>query len=338
MPAARDFAITARLATTTAVLMFALIVVGSVVRTTGSGLACPDWPLCHGRLIPPLQFNILVEWFHRLLALVVGIGLVATGAWTAARRETRARLGGLAALCIVLYLSQAFLGALTVWKLLDPNVVSGHLAMALLLFSTLLTLALVARNESRAGIAITTRADDAAPARPAGVLPWFSIAVGAIWLQAVLGGMVSTNHASLVCPDWPTCNGEWFPPLSGLIGLQMAHRYGAYLLVAYLGALAFRSRPVPPVRALGTTLFVLVLLQGVIGVVNLRLGIPVWVSALHLANAALMLALALIATFRLRSLTAAALANAEDEKSSGRRAMSEAKSVERRVQSAKAAR
>jgi cytochrome c oxidase assembly protein subunit 15 len=298
MPSARDFAITARLATATAVLMFALIVVGSIVRTTGSGLACPDWPLCHGRLIPPLQFNILIEWFHRLLALVVGIGLLATAAWTFARRETRARLGGLAALCIALYLSQAFLGALTVWKLLDPNVVSGHLAMALLLFATLLTLGLVARHESREG--------DAAAARPAGLRPWFGIAAAAIWLQAVLGGMVSTNHASLVCPDWPTCNGEWFPPLSGLIGLQMAHRYGAYLLIAYLGALALRSRRVPAVRGLGVTLFVLVLLQGVIGVVNLMLGIPVWVSALHLGNAALMLALALIATFRLGPLPAAA--------------------------------
>jgi cytochrome c oxidase assembly protein subunit 15 len=296
MSAARDFAITARLATATAVLMFALIVVGSVVRTTGSGLACPDWPLCHGRLIPPLQFNILVEWFHRLLALVVGLGLLATAGWTVARRETRARLGGLAALCIALYLSQAFLGALTVWKLLDPNVVSGHLAMALLLFSALLTLALVARHESRDGVS--------AP-RPAGLLPWFAMAVGAIWLQAVLGGMVSTNHASLVCPDWPTCNGEWFPQLSGLIGLQMAHRYGAYLLAAYLGALALRSRGVPEVHGLGVTLFVLVLAQGVIGVVNLWLGIPVWVSALHLANAALMLALALIGTFRLRALSGA---------------------------------
>ncbi len=307
MPAVRDFTITARLATTTAVLMFALIVVGSVVRTTGSGLACPDWPLCHGRLIPPLQFNILVEWFHRLLALVVGLGLIATAGWTAARRETRARLGGLAALCIVLYLSQAFLGALTVWKLLDPNVVSGHLAMALLLFAALLTLALVARQE---GVEPGSRTGAGDAPRASGVQPWFAISVGAIWLQAVLGGMVSTNHASLVCPDWPTCNGEWFPPFSGLIGLQMAHRYGAYLLTAFMGALAFRSRSVPPVRALGTTLFVLVLLQGVIGVVNLWLGIPVWVSALHLANAALMLALALIGTFRLRALSAAGHADA----------------------------
>ena len=298
MSAARDFAVTARIATTTAVLMFGLIVVGSIVRTTGSGLACPDWPLCHGRLIPPLQFNILVEWFHRLLALVVGVGLLATAAWIVTRRETRARLGGLAALCIALYLSQAFLGALTVWKLLDPNVVSGHLAMALLLFAALLTLGLVARHESREAPATGSRS--------AGLLAGFFIATAAIWTQAVLGGMVSTNHASLVCPDWPTCNGEWFPPFTGLVGLQMAHRYGAYLLAAYLGALALLARRAPEasVRRVGVTLFVLVLVQGAIGVVNLLLGIPVWASALHLANAAFMLALALVATFRLSVLPA----------------------------------
>jgi cytochrome c oxidase assembly protein subunit 15 len=294
----RDFAVVARIASATATLMFFLIVVGSVVRTTGSGLACPDWPLCHGRLIPPLQFNILVEWFHRLIALVVGLGLLATAVWVATHRATRARLGGLAALSVALYLSQALLGALTVWKLLDPNVVSGHLAVALLLFATLLTLGLIARQESLPA--------SAPPARPTGLLPLFGLAVAAIWAQAVLGGMVSTNHASLVCHDWPTCNGDWFPPMTGLVGLQMSHRFGAYALVVLLGVLAWRSRRANDalVQRTGGLLFGLVLLQAAIGVLNIYLGIPVWVSAMHLANAAFMLALALIATFRLSTQTA----------------------------------
>ena len=300
----RDFAVTARLAFVTATVMFALIVVGSIVRTTGSGLACPDWPLCHGRLIPPLQFNILIEWFHRLLALVVGLGLLSTAIWTWTRPAARARLGGLAATSIALYLSQALLGALTVWKLLDPNVVSGHLAVGLLLFATLLALGLRARQAARAEVR--------SPARTPGLLPLFATATVAIWAQAVLGGMVSTNHASLACPDWPTCNGRWLPELSGLVGLQMAHRFGAYLLVALLGWLAVRagSAPDPTTRNLGRALFLLVLAQAAIGVANVLLGIPVWVSALHLGNAALMLALAIVGTSRLAAMPAAERADA----------------------------
>jgi cytochrome c oxidase assembly protein subunit 15 len=306
MPAARDFAVTARLATPTAALMLVLIVVGSIVRTTGSGLSCPDWPLCHGRLIPPFQFNILMEWFHRLLALLTGVGLLATSTWTFAHREVRSQLGGLAALCLVLYLSQALLGALTVWRLLDPGIVSGHLAVALLLFASLLSVALIARHEAEPEPRPLVRAG--------GLRTAFALASLAIWAQAVLGGMVSTNHASLACPDWPTCNGAWFPPLTGLIGLQVAHRYGAYLLVALLLTVAWRSRRSQDavVRRLGAALGVLVVVQAAVGVTNVFLAIPVWVSALHLGLAAVLLALAITGRFRLSVATAPAAAPAAE--------------------------
>ncbi len=295
MSPTRSFALAYRLGALTTTLMFGLIVVGSVVRTTGSGLSCPDWPLCHGRLIPPLQFNILVEWFHRLIALLVSLLLAGTVAWVALRAELRARLGGLAVLAVALLLAQVLLGALTVWKLLDPSVVSGHLAVALLLFVTMLTLTLIAHHESRPAPAV---------ARPAGLLPWLVATTVAIYLQAVLGGMVSTNHASLACPDWPTCGGEWFPSMQGLVGLQMTHRFVAYALTVLVFATAWRARRAgePAVRSLAIVLPVLVLLQVGIGVANVLMGIPVWVSALHLANAAAMLALALISTFRIAAL------------------------------------
>jgi cytochrome c oxidase assembly protein subunit 15 len=301
MASFRAFQLAARLATSTAALMFGLIVVGSVVRTTGSGLACPDWPLCHGRLIPPLQFNVFIEWFHRLLALCVGLLLFSTAGTILARRETRGRLGGLAALAVALYLTQALLGALTVWKLLDPSIVSGHLAVGLMLFSTLVATAMLARQAA---------GEDERPApgvvRPEALLPLFAVATLLTWCQAVLGGMVSTNHASLACPDWPTCNGQWFPAIEGLVGLQVLHRLGAYALALVLGAVALLARRAPdaPVRGIARALPWLVLGQLAIGVANVVMGIPVWVSALHLANATAILALLLIATFRLAALPA----------------------------------
>src|SRR5687768_13588823 len=141
------FRVASRLGLVTLVVMFGLIVLGSIVRTTGSGLACPDWPLCHGRLIPPFEFHVLIEWFHRLAALLVSLLLASTVAWTLFHGPLRARLGGLAMLSLALLAAQILLGALTVWKLLDPAVVGGHLGVALLLFANLLALTLAAQSE-----------------------------------------------------------------------------------------------------------------------------------------------------------------------------------------------
>jgi heme A synthase len=90
----------------------------------------------------------------------------------------------------------------------------------------------------------------------------------------------------------------------------MAHRFGAYLLIALLAWVAVRAGGAPDVttRNLGRAMFLLVLAQGAIGVANILLGIPVWVSALHLGTATLLLALALVGTFRLAAMPAGARA------------------------------
>lgn len=303
MSPTRSFAVASRLGLATTVTMFGLIIVGSVVRTTGSGLACPDWPLCHGRLIPPFQFNVLIEWFHRLLALVVSLLLASTVGWILFRREVRARLGGLAALSVLLLFAQILLGALTVWKLLNPAIVGSHLAVALLLFTTMLVMTLVAEFEAQRDAGASS---SASTARSAWLLPIFAIAAFLTYAQAVLGGAVSTNHAGLVCPDWPTCNGVWFPSMSGLVGLQMAHRYGAYLLVMAMVFLYVRAWRAPDagVRAAARMALSLTLAQVVLGVSNVLLGTPPWLSAAHLATATAILALTVTGTYRVASIPA----------------------------------
>jgi heme A synthase len=285
------YAGTARLGFATALLMFALIVIGAAVRATGSGLSCPDWPLCEGRLIPRFEFHVMIEWSHRLVALLVGVMLLVTALRVWSHPETRRRLGALAALAIVLYLSQALLGALTVWKLLSPAMVSSHLAVGTLLFATLLTLGLRAGAEGNDAAAVE--------ARPAGLLPLATIATLWSWGQIVLGGMVSSTRAGLACPDWPTCYGRWLPPWDGPAALQMMHRYSAYGLFAVMLLTALRARRAADPRvaasasmALGQTAF-----QMLLGIANVMLGTPVWLSVLHLGTAAAILALNVFTLF-----------------------------------------
>ena len=302
MSANPTFRLAARLGLATTLLTYALIVIGSVVRTTGSGLACPDWPLCQGRLIPPFQLNVMIEWTHRLVALLVSLALVALSAVTFARAALRRRLGGLVILALSLLAMQVLLGALTVWKLLDPSVVSGHLAVALMIFATLLAYTRTAKEASE------TVAVPSAP-RPAGLMPVFASATVLTYLQSLLGGMVSTHHAGLACPDWPTCFGGWFPPLQGLVGLQMAHRFGAYVLTALVlaAAAAARSAPDRRVRAAGPLALGLVMVQVVLGVSNVYLHTPVWLSAAHLATATALLGVLLGATMRIAALPRVAM-------------------------------
>jgi cytochrome c oxidase assembly protein subunit 15 len=136
------------------------------------------------------------------------------------------------------------------------------------------------------------------------LFPALGLASTLIYAQAVLGGIVSASGASLACPDWPTCAGEWLPAMQGLVGIHMAHRFGAYLLTAYLVVVAWLARRSsdPVVSSVGPVLLGLTLGQMVIGVLNLWLGIRVWLSALHLANAAGMLAVAIASTFRVASM------------------------------------
>lgn len=121
---------------------------GPLVRATDSGLACPDWPLCHGKFVPEFTFQIFMEVGHRyysgVLGILVGIGFL----WILRNRETRERLGIAATLSLIFLISQVILGGLTVTKLLHPTTVNLHLLNAVLLLSSCLTVRLLISEDN----------------------------------------------------------------------------------------------------------------------------------------------------------------------------------------------
>jgi protoheme IX farnesyltransferase len=300
-----------RLALATAAMTYLLVVIGAIVRSTGSGMGCPDWPTCHGAWIPAIGDSAAwIEWIHRGVAAV--IGFMVLGLLVLAIRSYRHNRTILWSTVLAFFLTgfQAYLGAVTVQQNNSGDTVTAHLASALALLA-LLTF-----------IAIRARYPNALPRRGASQRLTLLLAFVAASIYALLlfGSHVTAlgDSAALIYPDWPLMNGQLLPTFSSdpsIAALQMAHFLhrivaaivGVFLLAAaiYIWRLvrsARRSagRPVPggdAILALMATAAALYAVQVVVGALQLTTNLAAWAVALHLALGALIWALAVSAAF-----------------------------------------
>lgn len=265
-----------------------LIVLGALVRAHGAGLACPDWPLCFGELVPRFDFHVAFEYAHRVAAGTVGLAFVGLAAAALRDELLRPRVARLVALAAALLAVQVVLGGLTVLHLLAAWTVTSHLVVGNAFNVCLLLIALRLRDGA---LAAGPGGRSHAPVRARRALTAAAVLLS---LQVVLGGLVSSGYAGLACPEWPACNGgRWFPAWQGSVGLHLAHRWNAYLLVAALAGAAWAARGLPRTGGLALLAAGLGLAQAASGVANVLLGIPVEVTGLHSGlSALLVLALA----------------------------------------------
>jgi heme a synthase len=173
-----------------------LMAVGSATRVMNAGLACPDWPLCYGQLVPTQQMNLQVflEWFHRLDAALIGLStlfLVGSTWWF--RHQLPRWLPWATLLALSLILVQGALGAFTVTELLRFDIVTAHLGTALLFFVTLLTIG-------------TCLLDPPTPPTPSVVeqsrnhIPYLPLTAAIfVYIQSILGGLVGSRWALHQC-------------------------------------------------------------------------------------------------------------------------------------------
>lgn len=283
----------------TVVWTLALLYLGSVVHATESSLACPDWPTCFGTMLPEMEGGVFWEHLHRLVAggLILMFGLATWLAFKATDPGSWIRTASVAG--IFLLLVQAVFGGLTVIYRLPDAISTSHLSLALafLVLATVLAAATSPRREIRPPLSPQVRST----LRSWGL--WGTILVFA---QSVVGGVVRHTDAGMACPDFPTCIGEWVPPMTNhLVATHFWHRVLGVLVTAVVLVMAWRlvkHRAPDFVRSMALLAAVLVLAQFTLGVVSIFTILAVVPVSLHTLGAAgLLSVLVLLATWgRLR--------------------------------------
>jgi heme a synthase len=306
------------LARAATVLALIVIVLGAYVRLSDAGLGCPDWPGCYGELLVPdsvdadnhhLEVRPLEhgkawkEMIHRYVATTLGfiILVMAVLAWS---KVSLARLRFFTSALLVLVIFQGMLGMWTVTLLLKPVIVMSHLLGGLTILSLLFWTVL--RQQSQLGVFVSAGSERIKP------LVIFSLIV--LILQISLGGWTSSNYAALACPDFPTCQGVWWPNMDFsegfvlwrglgidyeggvLLGpaktaIHFAHRIGAIIAFFTLLYTAFKAifSGIKQLKLTGIAVIILLLIQVSLGIANIKFSLPLPVAVAHNGVAALLL-------------------------------------------------
>ncbi len=233
---AKDVTTFQKWATATVFAVYFLIFIGGLVRVSGAGLGCPDWPRCYGLWIPPTSVNQLppqydpltfnpvltwIEYLNRLVGVVVGffILILAGIAVKNFSKQMKILVPSLAALVLVLF--QAWLGKIVVTSDLHPFIVTLHLVLALVIVSVLIYVAMQARELHNPGVIRLKNSNQSKVV--------FGLWV-AVMLQIVLGTQVR-EAIEWLSREYPLLNEyDW---LEQAEGIRIAHSiYGTLLTVA----------------------------------------------------------------------------------------------------------
>ena len=212
------------------VLVAILIALGAATRAMNAGLACPSWPLCFGKIIPDYHPQVYFEFIHRTVAGLIGI-LTLIFSIKLLRSKESMRLKVLIGFSLILLLCQIALGALTVTELLKYQIVTLHLIFGISFWSVLMWIL----------FSLSTRNNNFIEPVPLRFSALIVLLFMVIYIQIILGGLVSSNYAGLACPDFPLCQGQWIPTFDGLIGYQVIHRLGAYVTFLFVLLLFIRT-------------------------------------------------------------------------------------------------
>jgi cytochrome c oxidase assembly protein subunit 15 len=314
-----------RLALAAALVSYLGVVFSAYARLSEAGLGCPDWPGCYGEEFTPLTASDLEiskqragakppedrawkELIHRYLAGVLGLLLLRLAwlGWQLKRRKRNQQVL-IPLVTMLMTFALAIAGALTFSLQFKPLVMMTQLLGGMIVFGALWWITL---REQKIWKSVSAASSVARSLRPRTLF-----ALSLVSIQIALGGWSMVNYAGLACPDFPTCQGTWWPPMDFLnaftlwrdIGIEyesklldlasataihVAHRAGALITMLYVGWLALHVVRVgreDKLHMFGLLVLLLLTEQMLLGITQVAAHLPLVLAVAHNAVAALLL-------------------------------------------------
>lgn len=302
---------------TVAAIVF-LILVGGIVRSTGSGMGCPDWPTCFGKLIPPTdvsqlpdnyqeiyqdrgykdtEFNALktwIEYINRLIGALIGLLALATLLASLPLRTRAPRIFYLSLLGFVLILVQAGIGAVVVRSNLSVGMITIHMLIAMACLGIFLTAYLFARRLVALTDASESELEASENVRPDRM--WWLLGLSTFVLiiaQIVLGTQVREAVDEVARLLGAAQRDQW---IDGLGQSYLIHRYSYYLVVVSMLFWIIKSRAYykvfPALRSMNIGLVACVGAEVAMGISMHHFAIPAFIQPFHLLVAILIFSFA----------------------------------------------
>ena len=258
------------------------ISLGGFVRVTGSGLGCPDWPLCYGKIIPPMNYHTLIEWGHRSSGALLGLLILLINIVVLIQNRNNKFLTYTSLISLLLVIVVGGIGGAVVLTELEPSLRTLHLFLAqMIIFCLGLSYVSISTNNFSIKNQI--------------ILDKYSLMAGTIALTVLIslltGSYAVWKGAGTVCSSWPFCTSSSIIPESFLGWIHMIHRIASSLagIVGIIFLFIFLKRKFSAtVYVLSIFSFAMILTQIILGALNPWTKFDVWIRVAHLGASSLL--------------------------------------------------